>query len=83
MATTRPERINQTERGVDGEYYWRRSIPHYDTVKWYILDGDGFDDENWEGGDYMLACRIALHLTASRYQGLRDPDFIPTLGEFQ
>lgn len=56
------------------------NVPHYDQVKWRILDGDGFDDENVEGGDYILAARIALALTASRYPGLRDPDYVPSLG---
>jgi hypothetical protein len=61
------EVINQREQGLNESFYARLTIPKYELLKWAILDGDGFDDENPFGGDYILACRLAMELTADRY----------------
>lgn len=58
------------------EGYWhihnrllaRIEVPSYEMMRSMLLDGDFTDDGNVEGGDYILACRVALQVTADRYR---------------
>lgn len=63
-------------RQIHGANYWRINmgtlarieVPSYETLRNMLLDGDFTDDGDPEGGDYVLACRVALMITAERYR---------------
>jgi transcription elongation factor Elf1 len=53
---------------VDDRILAKLEVPSYEMMRNMLLDGDFVDDGDPTGGDYVLACRVALQITAARYR---------------